>query len=165
MFPKILAALLLLLSTMAAAQGQPAANRQDACRTTEPPNPLFVPPAPYPPNAPDGRFWYGTDALWTMLSVNDWWTDNLSGKGFVTKLVFWRRGFNWRAEREPALTITARRLDGDTPPVAFSHASAVFVTSDTPAMMTGIRIPIPGCWELTARYAGHTLSFVVGVVQ
>ena len=78
MLPGILAALL-LLSTVAAAQAQPAVNRQDACRTTEPPNPPFVPPAPYPPNA----------------------------------------------------------------------------------MMSGIRIPTAGCWELTARYAGHTLSFVV----
>ena len=163
MLPGILAALL-LLSTVAAAQAQPAVNRQDACRTTEPPNPPFVPPAPYPPNAPEGRFWYGTDALWTMLSVNARWTDNLNGKGSVTKLVFWRRGFDWRTEREPALTITARRLDGDAPPVSFSHANAVFVTGDTPAMMSGIRIPTAGCWELTARYAGHTLSFVVEAV-
>ena len=155
---------LLLLATLAAAQTQPAGNRQDACRTTEPPNPPVVPPAPYPPNAPEGRFWYGTDVLWTMLSVDAKLNDNLNGKGCVTKLVFWRRGFDWRAEHEPALTITGRRLDEIHPLVLSSHASAVFITGDTPAMMTGIRIPTAGCWELTASYAGHTLSFVIEVM-
>ena len=162
MFRRILV-VLLLLSMLAAAQ-QPTANRRGACRTTEPPNPPFVAPAPYPPNAPEGRFWYGTDALWTMLSVDARWSDNLNGKGHVTKLVFWRRGFDWRTEHEPALTITGRRLDGDAPPVSSSHANAVF-TTDQPAMMTGIAIPSAGCWELTARYNGHQLSFVVELMQ
>jgi len=30
-------------------------------------------------------------------------------------------------------------------------------------MLVGVDIPTIGCWEITGRYAGHTLSFVVWV--
>jgi hypothetical protein len=136
------------------------------CLTTLAPNPPFLPPAPYPSSAPDGQFWYGSDALWTLLGVDGSWhmRDNvLNGKGYRTKLVFWRRGFDWRKESEPKLIITAKRLDGDAPPVAVADANAVFVTGDKPAMMTGIDIPTAGCWEIAAHYKGHTLSFIVSV--
>lgn len=137
------------------------------CRTTLPPNPAFVPLAPYPPSASDGMFWYGTDALWTALNVDGKWkihNNVLEDKGaYRTKLVFWRRGFDWRRELEPKLIITARRLDGEAPSVAVAHANAVFVQGNTPAMMTGIDIPTAGCWELTGHYHGHTLTFTVSV--
>jgi hypothetical protein len=64
---------------------------------------------------------------------------------------------------EPKLIITGTRLDGDAPSIAVAHANAVFVTGPTPAMMTGINIPTPGCWELTGHYRGHTLTYVVSV--
>jgi hypothetical protein len=136
------------------------------CLTTLAPKPQFVPPAPYTSSSPDGQFWYGSDALWTLLGVDSSWhmRDNvLNGKGYRTKLVFWRRGFDWRKESEPKLIITAKRLDGDAPPVAVADANAVFVTGDKPAMMTGIDIPTAGCWEIAAHYKGHTLSFIVSV--
>jgi hypothetical protein len=108
-------------------------------------------------------FWYGTEALWTSLSFDGKWTiqgNPLVPKGYTTKLVFWRRGFDWHKELEPKLIITGKRLDGDSPSIAEAHASAVlFGTGD--AMMTGIDIPSAGCWELTAHYGGHTLSFIV----
>jgi hypothetical protein len=81
--------------------------------------------------------------------------------GYVTKLVFWPKGFDWRKEPEPALIVTARRIDGDSPSVSISDTNAVFVTSNTPALMTCIRIPTAGCWEVTGHYGGRTLSFVV----
>jgi hypothetical protein len=87
----------------------------------------------------------------------------VNGEGYFTKLVFWRRGFDWRKEPEPKLIITAKRLDGEAPSVAVAHANAVFVTSNKPAMMTGIDIPTAGCWEITAHYKGHTLTFIVSV--
>ncbi len=135
------------------------------CLTTLPSN--FAPPAPYDSvHVPDNMFWYGTDALWTALVADGTWhLDNNVDKdhGYVTKLVFWRKGFNWRKELEPALTVIARRIDGDSPSVAVTGANAVYVTSKTPAMMTGLRIPIAGCWEVTGHYGGHLLSFVVSV--
>lgn len=137
------------------------------CLTTPAPNPPFVPPALYPPSAPDGMFWYGTDALWTHLSVDGKWkihNNVLESKGgYRTKLIFYRRGFDPRTEPEPKLIITGRRLDGAAPSVAVAHANAVFVPRPTPGMMTLIDIPTAGCWELTANYAGHTLTFIVSV--
>jgi hypothetical protein len=85
----------------------------------------------------------------------------LHGKGYRTKLVFWRRALDWPKEPEPKLIITAKRLDGEAPSVAVAHANAVFVMGSTPAMMTGIDIPTAGCWELTGHYNGHTLTFIV----
>lgn len=141
------------------------------CLTTLPPNPPFAPPVQYPPSAPGaGMFWYGTDALWIALSVDGKWTmrnNVLAPKGYRTKLVFWRRGFDWRTEPKPKLIITGKRLDGDAPSIAVAHANAVFVTdapgSMPPGIMTGIDIPAAGCWELTAHYGGHTLTFIVSV--
>jgi hypothetical protein len=135
------------------------------CLTTLAPNPPFVPPAPYTSSAPDGQFWYGTDALWTLLAFDSKWQmqGNVNGEGYSTKLVFWRRGFDWRKEPEPKLIITAKRLDGEAPSVAVAHANAVFVTGNKPAMMTGIDIPTAGCWEITANYKAHALTFIVSV--
>jgi hypothetical protein len=64
---------------------------------------------------------------------------------------------------EPELIVTARRLDSDSPSVAVAHANAVFITGNTPAMMTGIRIPTIGCWEVTGHYGRRTLTFIVSV--
>jgi hypothetical protein len=137
------------------------------CLTTLAPNPPFVPPIAYPPDGlAAGTFWYGTDQLWTSLSVDGKWKADDKGKVFE-KLVFWRRGFDWRKELKPKLIITGKRLDDDAPSIAEADANAVFVTDKPgympPGIMTGIDIPTPGCWELTAHYGGHTLSFIVSV--
>lgn len=33
----------------------------------------------------------------------------------------------------------------------------------TSAMLTGVYVPAPGCWEITGDYQGDRLSFVVWV--
>lgn len=138
----------------------------EACPVTKPPAQPFVPAPPYWTNNGPDQFWYGTESLWTLLGVDGVWHmhSNVSeNKGFyTTKLTYWQRGFDWRKEPEPALTVNAKRLDREAPIVAADPANAVFVTTDKPAMMTGIDIPI-GCWEITARHSGHSLSFVVSV--
>jgi len=78
------------------------------------------------------------------------------------KLTHWRRDFDWRKEK-PDLTVVAKRLDREAPPVAADPAHAVFVTIERPGIMTAIDIPSTGCWELTAQYGGHRLSFVISV--
>ena len=155
-------AVILLLPLLSSAQ----------CLTTLAPNPPFVPPIAYPPGGLGaGMFWFGTDALWTALSFDGKW-QGYNGKPYVQKLTFWRKGFDWRKEIEPELIVTGKRLDGDAPSIAVAHANAVFIPipipGDTgekmpPAMMTGVDIPTAGCWELTAHYAGHSLTFVVSV--
>ena len=140
---------------------------QRVCLTTLAPSPPFVPPASYdsvlPPN---GTFRYGTAEFWTDISVEGIWhlTNNSdTDGGYVTKLVFWAKGFNWRKEPSPELILTARRTDGDSPSMAVDHANAVFISGKTPAMMTGIRIPTSGCWEVTGHYRSKTLTFMVWV--
>jgi hypothetical protein len=100
------------------------------------------------------------------LSVQGTWNirGNVSASegAYTTKLTYWRRGFDWRKDK-PKLTVIAKRLDHEAPSVAASPASAVFVTTDKPAMMTGIDIPSIGCWKITAQYRGDELSFVVSV--
>src|SRR5260370_24776224 len=136
------------------------------CLTTLAPNPPFVPPIQYPAGAAaSGTFWYGTDELWTAQSVDGKW--KMEGAVYTTKLVFWGRRFDWRKENEPKLIVTGKRLDGDAPSIAVSHANAVFVPGKPgmmpPGMMTLLDVPTAGCWELTAHYRGHTLTFVVSV--
>jgi hypothetical protein len=151
--------IILLLFAGSLASGQ--------CLTTLSPNPAFVPPAPYPSAAPRSTFWIGSDDLWTALEFGGKWTaygKEEDGCVFQTKLVFWQRGFDWRKETEPKLIVTGKRLDGDAPTIAVAHANAVFLPSREGAgMMTLISIPATGCWEVTAHYKGHDLSFVVSV--
>ena len=139
----------------------------EACPVTKPSAQPFVPPPPYwTDHGPDG-FWYGTESLWTLLAVQGTWKTRNNvpeGKGgYRTKLIYWRRGFDWRMEPKPELIVIAKRLDREVPPVAADPAHAVFVTTERPGMMTGIDIPSTGCWELTAQYGGQRLSFVVSV--
>jgi hypothetical protein len=139
----------------------------EACPVTKPPAQPFVPPPPYWTDPGSDRFWYGTESLWTHLGVRGTWNiqnNVLEGEGgYRTKLTYWRRGFDWRKEPKPELIVIAKRLDREAPPVAAPPASAVFVTTERPAMMTGIDIPSTGCWEITAQYRGQRLSFVVSV--
>jgi hypothetical protein len=136
------------------------------CLTTLPPNPQFVPPKPYPQDAPASAFWFGTESLWTSLPSDGVW-----GGGFhhnndkeYLKLFFWAKGYDAQKESKPKLIITGRRLDGDSPSVAVANANNAFLGSKMPpAMVTGFEIPTAGCWELTAHYGGHTLTFIVSV--
>jgi hypothetical protein len=147
----------LLLTTISSAQ----------CRVTRPANPPFVPPPAYAFKVPNPSFFpYGTDELWTELLVDGKWV--AFGKDsdawvYQNKLTFWHRGFDWRKD-EPKLTVTAKRLDGEAPAVTAAHANAVFIPNKEAAgMMTLIAIPTLGCWQITAHYQGHDLSYVVSV--
>ncbi|SRR5216684_318170 len=139
----------------------------EACPVTKPSAQPFVPPPPcWTDHGPDG-FWYGSESLWTLLGVPGTWnihSNVLEGKGgYRTKLTYWRQGFDWRREPKPELIVIAKRLDREAPRVAAGPANAVFVTTARPGMMTMIDIPSTGCWELTAQYGGHRLSFIVSV--
>jgi hypothetical protein len=141
------------------------------CLTTRAPNPPFIPPSPYQVEAPANMFWYGTDRLWTALGSDGKWrmrNNVMKGKGYRTKLTFWRRGFDWRTELEPKLAVAAKRLDGgrDASKIIMAPANVVFIPNrEAAGMMTGIDIPSAGCWEVSAQYGGHgySLTFVVSV--
>ena len=131
----------------------------EACPVTKPPAQPFVPPQPYWRDHHPDQFWYGTESLWTLLGIPSTWHIKDSDSA---KLTYWHRGFDWRKDK-PELTVVAKRLDREALIVATGPANAVFVTTDKSAMMTGLDIPSTGCWKITAKYRGDSLSFVVSV--
>ena len=145
--------------TFAAAQTAIAEN----CLTTLPATPAFTPPQQYAERGVPGSFWYGSNDLWTQLPANGLWRGLNNDGNYLTKLIFWRDGYDWRKESNPQLVVTARRLDGSAPAVAVTNARSIFVTQGRPAMMVAIGIPGAGCWQITAFYGGTALDFVVAV--
>ena len=81
-------------------------------------------------------------------------------------MFWWRDGYDWRTEQRPNLTITANRLDADAPLVEHAGATNAYHESFGSAMLSGIAIPTPGCWEITGTYEGTTtLGIVVQVTS
>jgi hypothetical protein len=159
---------LVMWTAPAAARDEPAARFDGtngwACPVTTRPDPAFVPPRPYPASPTHGSYWYGTPELWTLLGRTVWQSHSLphNGNGYRQKIFWWRPGFNGKTEPVPALSVTGRRLDG---PGAFVNPLPATNASSPDfggwAMLTGVDIPAPGCWELTGEYHGRSLSFVV----
>jgi len=137
--------------------------------TTRPATP-FVPPAPYSHESSPQAFAIGTDRLWTELGepmMWGWVPHRPGHERDLTAKVFWFRvGYNWHTEPVPKIKVTGKRLDGAAPPLALPQGPATNAIIDedgTGAMLTGIWIPTPGCWEISGDYAGDKLSFVVWV--
>ena len=65
----------------------------------------------------------------------------------------------------PAISVEGRRLDG--PAVTFRAGdpgtNAGFDGAD--AMLVGVDVPTSGCWQLTGRYRGAQLSYVVWIAD
>jgi hypothetical protein len=138
-----------------------------SCPTTRPPDPAFVPPAPYPPTPPsveDGKVWYGTDELWTWLRADGTWPMAHDKHGLFDKSFWWRQGYDWTTETTPRLRVTGRRLDGPAPTVTSSPATNGFEPSMGAFMLVGLELPTGGCWELTGHYRGQSLRLVVRVL-
>jgi hypothetical protein len=81
----------------------------------------------------------------------------------LTAKIFWGSvDFNYREEYPPKLKVTGRRLDGDGPPLLTLTPTNAF-PGPTAAMLVGVYVPTPGCWEITGDYKGQKLSFVVWI--
>jgi hypothetical protein len=133
----------------------------DTCPVTTAPDRPFSPPPPYPQSAPyEGHFWYGTESLWTMLPVDGQWDQLAHGE----KVWWWRVGYDGSDEPQPELRATARRLDG-VASVAESGPPATngYHPDFHWAMLSGLQVATPGCWEVTGHYHDQALSFVVWV--
>jgi len=137
-----------------------------ACPVTRESVPGFVPPPPYPaepPGANGAQFWYGSAGLWTMLEPAGAWTGLPLGEGGYSQKVFWwADGYSVSEEPIPELAVTGRLLDGEAGPLIASEATNAFGDFGD-AMLVGVAIPTAGCWEITGRYRGNELSFVVQV--
>lgn len=157
MFRMVILALALGISSFA---------QQSCPATADRPSVAFKPPAPYPA-APASGFWYGTAELWTFIETEPM---TVADGHLSAKLVYWRVGFDWRSESRPELKVIAKRLDAPAPLIEAQGANGVrFNDEEIPAnmaMMTGIEIPEPGCWQIVATYNRiHTLSYITWVVR
>lgn len=112
----------------------------------------------------EGRFWYGTPALWTNLPADGIWKGlPMNNDDYVQKTVFWRVGYVALEELKPDLTVSGRRLDSRSDRFSFSDATHGWDrTGDF--MLMGISIPSEGCWEITAEYQDTQLTYVVEVI-
>lgn len=136
----------------------------DSCPVTRPPYPPFVPPAPFPAKE-TGRFWLGTNALWTSLDEDGIWRGIVSPRGTRNKFWWWREGWRFDTDRranEPGLIVTARRIDGEAPEVRGPRVTNAFEGKRT-AMLLILEIPTSGCWEITGNYRSEYVSMVVWV--
>jgi len=174
-------ALRLIFTALAAltANGQPASSHPTlprtesvpaSCSLTPRPAREFVPPADYrPEKLPENLFYIGSEKLWTVINEPMVWEWRPHGPGHevdLTAKIFWYRvGYGWRTEPIPKLRVTGRRLDGPAPALTTPQqpATNVILDSDRGAMLTGVYVPTPGCWEITGDYDGDKLSFVVRV--
>jgi len=140
------------------------------CPVTLPPDPPFVPPAPYSAQ-PMGGFWYGTPRLWTRLSGTRWQFRRKSS-GYFEKVVWFWEGLSladWSRTRRspsgprPTLWITATRLDRNAPSVT-ALATLAYREEDWKAfLLAGIDIPEAGCWEIMARRDEDIVRYVVQI--
>jgi hypothetical protein len=136
------------------------------CPVTLPSEPTFKAPEPYFADAPwPGIFWYGTEHLWTALPTNGVW-DGLphDEHGYGQKVMWWSELYVLKDELEPALVVSAKRLDGKAPPFEFEGATNASAKDIGDAMLTGVNFPTEGCWEVTAQYKKTGLTFIVWIV-
>lgn len=136
-----------------------------SCPITVAQNPPFAAPEPYSPNAPfESGFWFGSESLWTMLPKDGiWYALPLNPQGYTQKVFWWRKGYIWNKEPEPALTVTGERVDASAPPLIVSRPTNAYAADIGSAMLVGVDFPTLGCWKLSGKYADAELSFVIWV--
>jgi hypothetical protein len=135
-----------------------------SCPITVPQDPPFVPPAPYDSMSYKGEFWYGSDSLWTTIrQAGVWEALPHNPEGYTQKVFWWRDGYVWTEEPEPALTVTGERLDAPAPPLHSSEATNAYASDIGSAMLVGVDMPTLGCWKITGKYGDAEVSFVVWV--
>lgn len=132
------------------------------CAVTQPLEPPFIPPDPWPSQPPEtAKFWFGDSGLWTALPDDGSWPQLASGEKFW----WWSEEFDVNEDATPDLTVTARRLDEKAGSFQVSEATHGYHKSFNWAMLVGVELESPGCWEFTGQYKGHELSFVLRVPE
>jgi hypothetical protein len=83
---------------------------------------------------------------------------------FTQKTFWWSRKFGRVAnEEQPRITVTGRRLDKVGVTFRAGDPGTNAIADFGTAMLVGIDIPTPGCWEIRAEYEGSELAYVVRV--
>ena len=142
--------------------------RPASCPVNAPPMVPFTPPALYKKS--ENSFWLGTEKLFIILPKSGivWgWAPRPPGHEHevqpLTAKTFWASvDFDYKEEYPPKLKVTGKRLDGDAPPLLTLTPTNAF-PGPAAAMLVGVYVPTPGCWEITGDYKGEKVSFVVWV--
>jgi hypothetical protein len=132
------------------------------CQVTVPPDQAFTPPEPWPSIPPrEDHFWIGDNGLWTALPETGSNPQLLLGEKFF----WWSEEFDVNEDATPELKVTAVRLDGNAPEFRVEEATNAYHEDLHWAMLVGVDLESPGCWEFTGQYKDHELSFVVWVPE
>jgi hypothetical protein len=133
-----------------------------SCPITKLSDSAFIPPRPYPAEAPSGGFFFGTPKLWALL-----WTDWQSSTNGGNKTIWWSEGYSGKADPQPKLLITGQRLNTTDPPVVLTdHGNGAWIEGGAYYFITAApRPPGAGCWQITARLYGAQLRVVVWLDQ
>lgn len=113
------------------------------------------PNASQPPGDTFGAEFHGNGQLWVGVPYANVVVNEPSADGTVSMKYGWWRGVSG------TLSITGRRLDGTAPPLSATVPDGY---GDTGFQSSGISFPTEGCWEVTGRAGGTTLTFVTLVL-
>ena len=131
------------------------------CPVTKPPDPPFAPPVPYRDIGNSNGFLLGTEKLWVLVWASPWAGLPLWPEGYRNKVVWWSKGYVAKDDPQPAIEISGRRLDGAAAPMIVTGANGSWTDHDF--IMSGVNFPTAGCWEVTGRFKGSEVKFVVEV--
>ena len=131
-----------------------------SCPVTKSPDPAFVPPSPYP-EAQGNSFYVGTPKFWVLVYTSPWRGLPRWPEGYRQKIVWWSEGYNAQADPLPEIALSGRRLDRNAPPLVVTGANGSWTTVDF--IMSGVNFPTKGCWEITGKFKGAEVKFVVSV--
>jgi hypothetical protein len=168
----LITALAALTANAQQTSSQPASPETETvpswCFVTPRPATEFTPPADDSEKLPKDLFYIGSEKLWTVITEPMIWHWRPHRPGHEldpTEKIFWYRvGYKARKEPIPKLRVTGRRLDGPAPALVTPQGPATnAIMGSQNAMLTGVYVPTPGCWEITGDYEGDRLSFVVWV--
>lgn len=111
---------------------------------------------------PSSDHWYGSETLAVILRPEGIWRGMGPEHNYRDKLFWWSFGFEPGLESN--LNVSAKNL---TDPSAKADISAP-TGAHSPSlggstMLVAVEFSSAGCWEITGRYLGQTLSFVVEV--
>jgi hypothetical protein len=113
---------------------------------------------------PSSGHWYGSEALAVQLPPDGIWPTTAPGALIAVKLFWWSAGF--KPGTESNLSVTLKELSGAPATAVVSRATNAYAESlGGWTMLTGIDFPAAGCWEITGRYLGQELKFVVETVE
>jgi hypothetical protein len=130
------------------------------CPVTKPPNPVFTPPPSYP-QAQGNSYYVGTPKLWVLVYAAPWSDLPRWPEGYRQKIAWWSDGYDAKADPLPSIAISGRRLDGNAPPMVVTGANGSWTNVDF--IMSGVNFPTTGCWEITGKFKGAKVQFVVWV--